>query len=216
MTPAAASDRASNLAWALVLVAAFTVLVRWLGLDVIAPAAGVVAGGLIVMGLQFGVVLWLGLGRIGRVSLRDLGWRTEHWPHQVALGVVGAAVLSAGLVILLTPLGALDPMATLDTIGGYSMGQRAFFAAVGIQAALAEETLFRGYLQAALMRRTGAAAATAITAALFALSHLSLSPIRLLGLFWIGLVLGALRGRDRPLIAPAVAHALLWAVWGNA
>ena len=208
-----------HLVWALVMVAAFTVVVRWLGLDIVMPAAGGTVGGAIVVTVQFGL-LWLGLARIARVSLRDLGWRREHWPRQVAIGLAGALVLSGGLVALMTPLGALDPSATLGTIAGYSPGQRLFFAGLGIQAALAEETLFRGYLQGALTRRTGTVLAATITAALFALSHLSLDPIRCLGLLWIGLVLSALRGAGdtagRSLVAPAVAHAALWALWGDA
>jgi membrane protease YdiL (CAAX protease family) len=55
-----------------------------------------------------------------------------------------------------------------------------------------------------------------LTAVVFAFYHLKVSPQALLGKLVIGIVLGALRGRDRPLTAPAIAHVLLWAVLGTA
>jgi len=201
---------------AIALVIAFTIGVRWLGLHLLLPALGGVVGGLAVMVVQFGLILWFGLVRLAGVRLRDVGWRLDGWRRQLAVGAAGFVALSIGLVALLAPLGALDVAATARAIAAYTPGQRVFFAALGVQAALAEETLFRGYLQGALAHRVGVGAAVLATALVFALSHLTLAPVRLLGLVWIGLVLGALRGGDRPLVAPAVAHALLWAVWGDA
>ena len=192
----------------LALVAAFTILVRWLGLHVIFPALGP-PGGVLVLAIQFGLIA-IAL-RLGGIRLADLGWVRARWTREVAAGLAGMLAISAGLLAF-----GGHASETLSTIAGFSLGERARFAAIGIQAALAEETIFRGWLQGALTPRTGLAAAIAITAAVFALSHLSLAPARLVGLCWIGVVLGVLRGGRRPLWAPAIAHAVLWAAWGDA
>lgn len=50
--------------------------------------------------LQAGLVVGIGLLRVGRVSLRGLGWRWDAWPYDVLRGVVGFAAI-AGIVLAL-------------------------------------------------------------------------------------------------------------------
>ena len=102
----------------------------------------------------------------------------------------------------------------VDAVRTYSASQRALFFFIGLIAAFSEESIFRGYLQPALTNRFGSAVGIVVTATFFAAYHLQFAPLRLLSLALIGLVYGVLRGRDRSLVAPGVAHALCWAVLG--
>jgi membrane protease YdiL (CAAX protease family) len=78
-----------------------------------------------------------------------------------------------------------------------------------------EETLLRGYLQPAFIARWGTVAGILMTAAGFALYQLNPRPYALAAKFAFGIILGVLKGRDRSLFAPAVAHALLWNIVGT-
>jgi membrane protease YdiL (CAAX protease family) len=77
---------------------------------------------------------------------------------------------------------------------------------VAVIPALCEELLFRGVLTRALAPRTGRVVAIALTAALFALYHLSL--VQLVPVFILGLWLGALGIGTGSLWPAVVAHAL--------
>ncbi|HWN70161.1 MAG TPA: CPBP family intramembrane glutamic endopeptidase, partial [Haliangium sp.] len=105
----------------------------------------------------------------------------------------------------------------LDTIAGLSPGQRVFFLGIGLLAASAEDTLFRGYIQPALMTRFGAVAGVVLTMVLFQVHHFTDWPTvdRIGGLCIIGLGFGVLRWQKRPLIAAYTAHTVLWLIWGN-
>jgi membrane protease YdiL (CAAX protease family) len=88
---------------------------------------------------------------------------------------------------------------------------------VGVHIALFEESVFRGYLQPALVHRLGRWGGLLATAVVFAAWH---PPHFHLTGFLVrlgrGFVTGLLRGADRPLFAAVVAHALLWPVVGLA
>jgi membrane protease YdiL (CAAX protease family) len=120
------------------------------------------------------------------------------------------------LLLVVIPAGGGDTGETWARITSYGMGERMFFLFIGLQASFIEESLFRGYLQPILSRRVGAVAAWLLTAILFGVSHLSIDPLRLAGITFIGLVYGALRLGDRSLVAPSVAHTLTWLIWGFA
>ena len=170
----------------------------------------------IIVVLQAGLVIGLGLLRWGRLSLRDLGWRSDALMADLGRGLVGFAMVAAVAIGLRYLQGG--GAAVLDvgrTVLGYSLAQRALFFAVGLVAAFGEESIFRGYLQPSLMKRWGAPSGVLLTAAFFSAYHLQFVPFRLLGLFVIGLVYGILRSRDRSLVAPAVAHWFCWAVLGG-
>jgi membrane protease YdiL (CAAX protease family) len=74
-----------------------------------------------------------------------------------------------------------------------------------------EENLFRGYLQPLLIESLGAWRGIIAQAALFSVAHIGwLTNWSLFGLvFLTGLMLGWMRGRDRSLVAPFIAHGLI-------
>jgi membrane protease YdiL (CAAX protease family) len=85
---------------------------------------------------------------------------------------------------------------------------------IGIEAALTEETLFRGDLQPTLERILGRGGGLLLTAVLFAVYHLRFELWGLLGKTAFGLVFGLLRDRTGRLVSPAMAHGLTWTVLG--
>jgi membrane protease YdiL (CAAX protease family) len=154
-----------------------------------------------------------GAVRRGGVSWSELGWRRERWGAAVLLGAVAfpfAALLSFAPAVW---SGAVTSRELLDAVLSWSWSDRCFFALIGLTAAFNEESLFRGLLQPALAERLGAASIV-LTALLFAVYHLNPHPLALLGKVGVGLVYGALRWRDRSLVAPATAHVLMWLVVG--
>jgi membrane protease YdiL (CAAX protease family) len=64
------------------------------------------------------------------------------------------------------------------------------------------------------MRRFGALPGVLLGAGLFAVYHLDFAPASLIYKLRMGAILGAARGRDRSLVAPALAHFCNWAVIG--
>ncbi|EYF01229.1 CPBP family intramembrane glutamic endopeptidase [Chondromyces apiculatus] len=168
-----------------------------------------------LLGIQAALVLvlgWLALLRFGRVSLRDLGFR-DLSPGKVALGVAAFFPCLVCIASMLLAAG-MTPPALLDAILAQPFPVRMLCLGAGIVAALADETLFRGYLQPALISRLGSALGVILTALLFAATHFPRSATQLVTWIFLGLIFGVLRGRDQPLWAPAIAHTLVWAVIG--
>jgi membrane protease YdiL (CAAX protease family) len=186
--------------------------------------AGMWAGGPAVIAttvvsgsLAMACVVWLGIVRLGRVSWSDLGWHTERLGTSLALGAAGTALLAATLLGLLAASVRLAPADLLSTLTGYTPAQRLLFLAIGASAAAIEESLFRGYLQPALIAKTGLVGGIAIGAAIFSLYHLFMgpSPLNLFGKLLVGLILGGLRARRNSLVAPALAHFAFWQIFGS-
>lgn len=167
--------------------------------------------------LGFTSLAYLGIVRFGRVPWRDLGWHTERLGPAVALASLGLVLLSANVIGVLAVTGALGEVDVIRTITGYTASQRLLFLVIGASAAAIEETLFRGYLQPALVAKTNLVAGILIGAAVFALYHLFMGPsaIGLVAKFVSGVILGALRGRDRSLAAPMLAHFAMWQIFGS-
>jgi membrane protease YdiL (CAAX protease family) len=178
-------------------------IASWVLLAIAASAAITVA--LLVRG-----VLLAG----GRLTLDEIGWRTESPARAIGLGVLGAAVSAAAVFVAAALFGA-DPIAGVHHVLAYTPSQRVLFAIVGLALALVEESFFRGNLQARLSERVGARAAFGITAVGYAVWHFPLfRPASMVARLGQGLTYGALRGRDRPLATCIVAHALCWAFIG--
>ena len=159
---------------------------------------------LLSVGLISGGMVWL-----SKISWHDLGWRREGLVKAVGLGFLGLVLLSINSTVWHFIGGGTKPP-ELITPSLARMFLVAFFG-FGI-ASWIEENLFRGYLQPVLTKSVGLPMAIVIQALLFSAAHIGwyTSPVGFGMAFAAGLVLGCLRGRDRSLVAPFLAHALFW------
>jgi membrane protease YdiL (CAAX protease family) len=153
---------------------------------------------------------------IARVSLADLGLRSERIGREVLLGV-GGLVVYLGCFAAIVWACLPDSATTFHAVLAWSLPQRALFLMIGIAIAVFEESVFRGYLQPTLIHRLGYVGGIAVTAVVFAAWHPPLFSVAgFLVRLSLGLVTGLSRGRDRPLTAAITTHALLWAALGLA
>ena len=182
---------------------------RWFGtIDIheTLPFALFLLGGVLVgsVGLTGGGIVWL-----TGTSWRELGWRRDGLAKAIGLGLVGFVLSTMAMMALLViERGAPSQSYVRPTV------VRVLLVAVFAfgYAPWIEENLFRGYLQPVLAGRAPLWAAVAIQAAIFAASHLgyATSVLQYAWLFVSGVIYGVLRGRDRSLVAPYLAHALGW------
>ena len=163
--------------------------------------------------LSLGVVIGLGLLVWGRLSLRDLGWSAERLGPDLARGLLGGAVC-CGIVLLLQMLAGASATEALRGWWSVPPLERLLGILIGVEAALTEETLFRGDLQPTLQGTLGRGAGLLVCAVLFALYHLRISVWGLVGKTAFGLVFGLLRDHTGRLVSPAVAHWISWTVLG--
>lgn len=180
-------------------------------------SGGAIAGAAVICAIQLIVVIWGLVLKLGRLRLVDVGWHFRDLRGDLVRGAVGAVAMVAAFVGVMAAFGVLDASELLATVRGYSAGQRVQWVVIGATAAFAEETIARGYLQSALVQRIGTVPGVLTAALVFALWHVPLSP-HLLGLsfkFLSGIILGTLRGKDRSLIGPAIAHFAFWQVVGS-
>jgi membrane protease YdiL (CAAX protease family) len=154
-----------------------------------------------------GVVLW------GNISLRELGW-TRPTVGEVVLGLAQTAICCAMIVAVYVAFGALAELGKMMT--SLTLGQRVFFATMGIRNAFVEESLFRGDLFRGIDARFGTIAAVILSSVAFALFHRTLSPIPLAMKFAMGIVFALGVARTRSLIPSGLAHAVVWAIMANA
>lgn len=176
-------------------------------------------GGVIAFVLCYGGILYYLMIRCGGLRARDLGLTLQGWPREVMIGLasfLGISVLLLGWVLALHGADAVSEL--LGTIAGFSLADRVFFLGIGLLAASAEDTLFRGYMQPALMTRFGAIAGVVLTMMFFQVHHYTDWPTvsRIGSLCITGLGFGVVRWQKRPLIASYTAHTVLWLIWGNA
>ncbi|HEY3588122.1 MAG TPA: CPBP family intramembrane glutamic endopeptidase, partial [Myxococcaceae bacterium] len=163
--------------------------------------------------LSLGGVIGLGLLVWGRVSLAELGWRAERLGPDLLKGAVGGAVC-CGIVLLISLSQGATTGETLQAWWQVPVLERLLGMLIGVEAALTEETLFRGDLQPTLQRVLGRGPGQLLTAVLFALYHLRFGFWGLLAKTAFGLVFGLLRDRTGRLVSPAVAHWISWTVLG--
>lgn len=180
------------------------------------PAAFVINLG---VGLfEIGIVLGLGMARYARLSFREAGWRGLA-QRDVAYGALGFAAFALVVAGVLAAESTLDEAVAYiaETIAGYTPQQRVFFVLMGVIAAIPEETIFRGILQPTLQQKLGRWPGLVLTAVIFSVYHVhfQLALPRLVSHFCWGLILGVLRDRTGTLWAPAIAHALMWIVFGS-
>ena len=200
---------------ALTRVGGFLVLARVTGRADLETIDGVTFAVLVgTSALSLGGVIGLGLLRWGRLSLADLGWSTFRLGPDLARGLLGGAAC-CGIVLLLHM--SAGENATEAVQGWWSVPplERLLVVLIGVEAALTEETLFRGDLQPTLQRMLGRGAGLLLTAVLFAAYHLRFGLLGLLGKTAFGLLFGLLRDRTGGrLVSPALAHWISWTVMG--
>jgi membrane protease YdiL (CAAX protease family) len=177
------------------------------------PASFLLFGAVAVVDLV--LIFWLGTLKLGRLRASDLGWTKFDVRSHVAPGLLGAAV---GVLVMfgVVELFFGQARALLVSITQFAPEQRVFFLLVGCQAAVVEETIFRGYLQRNLEVNIGRVGSIVCTSIVFALFHLSLHPAGLLVKFLFGVIFGVLWVRSQSLWPPAIAHALIWLMAGSA
>ncbi|MEP7126529.1 MAG: hypothetical protein ABJE95_36700 [Byssovorax sp.] len=101
------------------------------------------------------VLVGLGVVALGRTSLHDLGWKLPDKPaREAALGLCG---LVAYLAVFALAVGSLadEPHSTLATALSYPASSRLLLLVAGAHIAFFEESVFRGYLQPALIGKLG-------------------------------------------------------------
>ena len=163
--------------------------------------------------LSLGGVIGLGLVVWGRVSLAELGWRAERLGPDLLKGAFGGLACCAIVLLIAMTRGATATEA-LQGWWEVPLLERLLGMLIGVEAAVTEETLFRGDLQPTLQRTLSRGAGLLLTALVFAAYHLRFGLWGLLGKTAFGLVFGLLRDRTGRLVSPAVAHWMSWTVMG--
>ncbi len=102
--------------------------------------------------------------------------------------------------------GGSNPILELALAQNSNLALLLFWLTAAIAAPLFEELLFRGFLLPSLTRYVSRPAAIGLSAAFFAIAHLSLA--ELLPLFVLGCVLGTVYTRSRNLASSMLLHAL--------
>ena len=159
---------------------------------------------LVAVGLIGGGIFWL-----SQTSLEDLGWQRKGMSKTIIFGLIGCQLLSMNTIVWSFIGGTRElPELFLPSITRVLMVVIFGFALP----AWVEEVLFRGYLQPLLVKSTKVWIAIVIQAVFFTIAHIGwfTSWTGFASAFVSGLILGWLRGRDRSLIVPFLAHGLLW------
>ncbi len=140
-----------------------------------------------------------------------VGWRLTSLWSRLATGVAiaGLSVIPVLLIygVVQERLGrspADDPVLQLLTLPQSVWGKALIVVAVGMVGPALEETLFRGILFGGLRRRWSLWAASALSAALFAVVHLNVAGFA--SYFLLGLLFAYLFERTQSLVAPWAAH----------
>lgn len=163
---------------------------------------------------QYFIIIRCGIKYIGRMSWAEIGWKpVRAWDFLI--GIFGGGVAALAIYLFGFSLGAWDWAQFYEQQLQFSASQRILFLLIGLSAGFIEESLFRGYLQPALVRKLGLIAGIAVTSVVFATYHLKFSSTALGGKFLLGFVLGVLRNKDESLVRPTVAHALMWLLIGS-
>ncbi|KAL5658186.1 hypothetical protein ACJX0J_031349, partial [Zea mays] len=138
--------------------------------------------------LQNGWLLWAGIGLFGAV---------------ISIALAGAAMTYLNGE---TPARETDSLVLLLPLIGSSTTSTAFLVGItGVLAPLLEETLFRGFLMVSLTKWFPTPACVLVSAAVFALAHLT--PGQFPQLFILGVALGFSYAQTRNLLTPITIHA---------
>lgn len=135
--------------------------------------------------------------------------------HFSGPGVTAGALTGVALLVILTlatrsewpPLARLEQIVREFVAQFFARATLLDLALVSAMAGIAEEALFRGVLQGALLGTVGTVPAVGAAALLFGLAHF-ITPTYAIVATMIGALLGALLVTTGDLAAPIVAHAL--------
>lgn len=157
--------------------------------------------------LGFGAAFLLtrALAKKDGLSLGTLGWARPSLAD-VAIGVGAAAVLGALNAWVLYPLVQAAQPSFDPTLPKVSLGAAAVTLLV---AAVAEDTLYRGYALSVLRERHGAVAAVAVTSIFYALVTPAQGLALVLWAYYFGVVLCGLRLWRKNLWPVTIAHGLV-------
>ena len=158
---------------------AFLVIMPLFGLepaDINSPSPAAFGVAAVMIALSLGVVIGIGLLWFGRVGVAEIGWRFDQIGRDLLFGLLGLVGMIGSVVVTMAIFGRLDIGGMIEEVSSYSPAQRLLFLLIGVGAALAEESLFRGYIQTALVGKLGLAGGIAVGALVFAVYHLPLSP----------------------------------------
>lgn len=161
----------------------------------------------------FVALVWFGSVKQPQRTWSELGWRWDDPARHIGVGLVAAVVCLGSEILVLLALG-MTPGEVVEAITDVSLPQRLLFLVIGIQAAVIEESLFRGNLVDALRTKMSAIAAIGLAAVIFALYHLQPNPVGLVVKTWFGVVFTIARLRGGSLVSPAIAHVSTWVVLG--
>ncbi len=194
-------------------IAASTVLILASGM-LRSPTDALSADGIFVLAVASDGALLVALMAIGRATLAlrpgDLGFRRPSRDALRAAAATAGALWVASIAVnaVQTALAGPHPQALVLTISAHTgpLALALDLATGGVVAPIAEETLYRGLIFAGLAQRMPMAAAAAISAFLFAISH---GVGVLLPIFVLGLGLAYVYARTRTIWAPMLTHALI-------
>jgi len=145
--------------------------------------------------------------------LASIGWTRKNWQQEAVVGMLlfvplfyGAAIIETGL----THVGFSSPKMPLPSlVPGRSIRQSVLAFVLVAIVALAEETIFRGYLILRLKAVTGStAAAVLVSAAIFSFGHGYEGSAGVLTVGLMGLAFALVYIWRQSLVAPVVMHFL--------
>jgi uncharacterized protein YbjT (DUF2867 family)/membrane protease YdiL (CAAX protease family) len=165
--------------------------------------------------------IWLAIGGAA-VALGAAVWRLDRAaagrllrpsPRWILLGAAAGGVMAAATYLLHPVLARVVPFVAGDTARLYSAFRAPPLVVASVAlvpVVLGEELVWRGVVQAALVRRAGTWAGVTLAAVAYALAHAPTgSPVLVLVALLAGLCWGALRGATGSLVPTLVAH-LVW------
>jgi len=134
-------------------------------------------------------------------------------PRLVLLGATAGGLMAAATYLLYPVLARAVPLIATDTAKLYAAFRwpSPVVASIAlVPVVVGEELVWRGVVQASLVRRLGVWRGVALAAVVYALVHVPLgSPVLIAVAFCCGLAWGALRATTASLVPTLVAH-LLW------
>ncbi|XP_072978183.1 uncharacterized protein [Typha angustifolia] len=134
------------------------------------------------------------------------------WLLWAAIGLVGALIAIALAGVVLTSVNGETPQRETDAlirllplIGSSSISTACLVGITGVLAPVLEETVFRGFLMVSLTKWFPTPVSVLVSAAVFALAHLT--PGEFPQLFVLGAALGLSYAQTRNLLTPITIHA---------